>query len=133
MEYGCAAAYRKAMGLNLAEHSSGQFQGRLRISKRGASEVRRWLYFAALRWVQKEPVKGWYARKRKRDAEETKRALIGVMRKLSKGLHHVGTTEEPFQAGLLFKRRSSGGGRMRPPPKTQCLPRETRYPQEIAY
>ena len=57
-EYSCAAAYRKAMGLNLAEHSSGQFQGRLRISKRGASEVRRWLYFAALRWVQKESVKG---------------------------------------------------------------------------
>lgn len=58
-EYSCAAAYRKAMGLNLAEYSSGQYQGRLRISKRGASQVRRWLYFAALRWVQREPVKRW--------------------------------------------------------------------------
>src|SRR5262249_51462672 len=31
-KYHAAAAYRKAMGLNLAERSSGQYQGRLRIS-----------------------------------------------------------------------------------------------------
>ena len=108
-EYSCAAAYRKAMGLNLAEYSSGQYQGRLRISKRGASQVRRWLYFAALRWVQREPVKRWYLRKRARDEEEAKRAVVGVMRKLAKGLHHVGTTGEPFHAGLLFRRRSPRG------------------------
>ena len=34
-KYHAAAAYRKAMGLNLAERSSGRYQGRLRISKRG--------------------------------------------------------------------------------------------------
>jgi hypothetical protein len=37
------------MGLNLAERSSGKWQGKLKISKRGSSKVRRWLYMAALR------------------------------------------------------------------------------------
>jgi transposase len=47
--YSSGAAYRKAMGLNLAERSSGMCQGQLRISKRGKSLPRRFLYFAALR------------------------------------------------------------------------------------
>ena len=34
-KYHAAAAYRKAMGLNLVERSSGKYKGRLRISKRG--------------------------------------------------------------------------------------------------
>ena len=47
--YHAAAAYRKAMGLNLKERSSGAYQGQLRISKRGSARARQWLYFAALR------------------------------------------------------------------------------------
>ncbi len=35
-KYHAAAAYRKAMGLNLVERSSGKYKGRLRISKRAA-------------------------------------------------------------------------------------------------
>jgi transposase len=111
-EYFCAAAYRKAMGLNLTEYSSGDYQGRLRISKRGASAVRRWLYLAALRWIRSGPTKRWYLRKRARDGEATaKRAVMGVMRKLAKGLHWVGTTGESFQPERLFARQSSPGGK----------------------
>jgi transposase len=108
-DYFCATAYRKAMGLNLTEYSSGEYQGRLRISKRGASAVRRWMYFAALRWVRQGPVRRWYLRKRARDGEEAKRAIIGVMRKLAKGLHRVGTSGEPFHPGQLFAGRLSQG------------------------
>jgi transposase len=108
-DYFCATAYRKAMGLNLTEYSSGEYQGRLRISKRGASAVRRWMYFAALRWVRQGPVRRWYLRKRARDGEEAKRAIIGVMRKLAKGLHRVGTSGEPFHPGQLFAGRLSPG------------------------
>jgi transposase len=104
-DYFCATAYRKAMGLNLTEYSSGEYQGRLRISKRGASSVRRWMYFAALRWIRHGPAKRWYLRKRARDGQEAKRAVIGVMRKLAKGLHRVGTTGEPFHPGQLFAGR----------------------------
>ena len=51
-DYHSAGAYRKAMGLNLVERSSGVFQGQLRLSKRGNAHSRQWLYFAVLRLVQ---------------------------------------------------------------------------------
>jgi hypothetical protein len=34
-QYGSAGAYRKAMGLNLTERSSGMHKGKLKLSKRG--------------------------------------------------------------------------------------------------
>jgi transposase len=63
-DYHCGAAYRKAMGLNLAERSSGKWEGKLKISKRGPSAARRWLYLAALRQVKSEPARSWYARQK---------------------------------------------------------------------
>lgn len=101
-QYHCGAAYRKAMGLNLAERSSGMYQGRLRISKRGSAQVRRWLYFGVLRLVAKEPVGKWYWRKKSKDGEEAKRALIGVMRKLALALYEVGAHGQAFDAWRLF-------------------------------
>ncbi len=60
-EYHCGDAYRKAMGLNLAERSSGRYQGRLRISKRGSSMARRWMHMASLRQIRShECVRQWY-------------------------------------------------------------------------
>ena len=100
--YHCGEAYRKAMGLNLAERSSGMYQGKLRISKRGFGQVRRWLYFAALRMIAQSPVGRWYRRKRAKDGEGAKRALIGVMRKLALALHAVGAHGATFQASRLF-------------------------------
>lgn len=101
-EYHCAGAYRKAMGLNLTERSSGMYQGKLRISKRGFSQVRRWLYFGALRLVAKGPVRRWYRQKKAKDGEQAKRALIGVMRKLALALYEVGVNGESFDAWRLF-------------------------------
>jgi transposase len=103
-DYESAGAYRKAMGLNLAERSSGQHQGKLKISKRGSSRVRQWLYFAALRLVQKAGVNAWYQAKKARDASEAKRALVAVMRRLALALHAVGTRGEAFDPRRLFGR-----------------------------
>src|SRR5260370_15237290 len=36
--YHCGSAYRKAMGLNLAERSNGQWQGEVEDHKRGSAE-----------------------------------------------------------------------------------------------
>ena len=58
------------------------YQGKLRISKRGFSQVRRWLYFGVLRMVAQGPVQQWYRQKKAKDGERAKLALIGVMRKL---------------------------------------------------
>src|SRR4051812_38471608 len=73
-DYGCGAAYRKAMGLNLTEHSSGTKKGELHISKRGKPQARRWLYLAALRLIKKAAVREWYQAKKQRDGQEAKGA-----------------------------------------------------------
>lgn len=98
----CGPAYRKAMGLNLAERSSGRWQGKLKISKRGSSKVRRWLYMAALRWVRTEPVRSWYQRQKAARRGEGKPAVVGVMRKLALALYRVGGRGEPFDANALY-------------------------------
>ena len=94
------------MGLNLTEFSSRKWQGKLKISKRGHSQVRRWLYFSALRWIQAEPVKSWYENKKSKksgqDDDQVMRAIIGVMRKLALALYQVGAHGATFEPQLLF-------------------------------
>lgn len=102
--YHCAEAYRKAMGLNLTERSSGTYQGKLKISKRGQPRARQWLYLASLRLVQQAGVSAWYQAKKARDAQQAKRALVAVMRKLALALYHIGVTESAFEARRLFGR-----------------------------
>jgi transposase len=109
--YHCGEAYRKAMGLNLKERSSGEYQGKLKISKRGFGQVRRWMYFAALRLIMAGPVAAWYQRKKARDGERAKLAVIGVMRKLALGLYAVGAKGEEFCSRRLFPGRRLAVGR----------------------
>lgn len=100
----CGAAYRKAMGLNLKQRSSGRWQGQLRLTKRGPAAVRRWLYLAALRWVRQEPVRSWYLRQKAQRRGAAKPALVGVMRKLALALYRVGGRGEPFDRAQLYPR-----------------------------
>jgi transposase len=108
-EYTSGGAYRKALGLNLKERSSGKFKGKLKISKRGPGLARRWLYFAALRIVQKPPVRGWYEAKKARDGQQGLKAVIGVMRKLALALYAVGAEGKEFELQRLFPGRRQGG------------------------
>jgi transposase len=100
--YHCGEAYRKAMGLNLRERSSGRYHGKLKITKRGPGIVRRWLYLAAMRMVQDAEVKGWYEAKKSRDKGRAKGALVGVMRKLALALHAAAARGEEFDPRRLF-------------------------------
>lgn len=94
----------KAMGLNLKERSSGQHKGQLRITKRGPSRVRFYLYWLALRKLQTDPqVKAWYEAKVARDGGRFKgRAVIAVIRKRVKALWHV-AQGEVFDSHKLFQ------------------------------
>jgi transposase len=103
-KYHAAAAYRKAMGLNLKERSSGAYQGQLRISKRGSARTRKWLYFAALRLVKKSEVRPWYEAKKARNKDDAQKVVVAVMRKLALALHHIGLKGEEFQPRRLFAR-----------------------------
>jgi len=117
-QYPCGAAYRKAMGLNLVERSSGIFQGKLKISKRGSPQSRRWLYLAALRLSQRSGVQRWYQAKKNKDGQEAKRALVGLMRKLVLALYQVSVRGAVFDARRLFP-----GGATPKNPKGQAVSR----------
>src|SRR5262249_23313236 len=95
------------MGLNLTERSSGIYQGKLKISKRGHPRPRKWLYFAALRLVKQAGVAPWYQAKKGRDGQQAKRALVGLMRKLVPALYRIAVTGAAFEAGEIF---FAGGG-----------------------
>jgi transposase len=100
--YSCGRTYRKAMGLNLTERSSGTYQGQLKISKRGQPRTRQWLYLASLRLIRQNGVSAWYHAKKSKDGGAAKRALVAIMRKLAVGLYRVGTGKIPFDARRLF-------------------------------
>src|SRR5262249_37902792 len=101
--------------LNLVERSSGTYQGRLRISKRGSARARHWLYFAALRLVQNCGVRPWYEAKKARAEADARRGLVAVMRKLAGALYQVGVHDEEFQPQRLFGQIDRGCGRPESP------------------
>jgi transposase len=110
--YSCTRAFLKAMGLNLKEKSSGTVQGQLKITKRGPSRVRQYLWLAAFRWIQHDPIaKAWYQRKKQRDGGRASRAIVALMRKLAKALYHVGRGAI-FDSSKLFdvRRLQLSGG-----------------------
>ena len=88
-DYPCGEAYRKAMGLNLKERSSGKYKA-MKITKRGRRIVRRWMYFAAMRMAQSVFVRRWFEAKKAKDKDRGNGALIAVARKLALALHAVG-------------------------------------------
>jgi transposase len=93
-QYHYGKAYLKAMGLNLKERSSGRYQGQLRISKRGPSRPRRWLYLAALRHAQSAWVRPWFEAKKKRGRGGAQKALVALMRKLALAVYRVAQGRE---------------------------------------
>lgn len=82
--YPTASSYLKALGLNLKERSSGKHKGQLRITKRGPSLARFYLYFATLSLITHEPVvKQWCGLKTSRPGAVKNKIVIALMRKLA--------------------------------------------------
>jgi transposase len=98
-DFNNAQSFLKALGLNLTEKSSGQYHGQLKISKRGSAVARKYLYLAALRLIQRDPVIGeWY--RAKADPKAKMKTVIACLRKLAKALWHVARGER-FDARKL--------------------------------
>ena len=105
LSFHCARAYEKSGGLNLRENSSGKYQGRLRITKRGSGRARQYLFLAVLRLIQADPLcRAWYLKKVERDGGVKLKAIVGLMRKLIRALWHVARGNE-FDSALLFDAR----------------------------
>lgn len=100
--YPDATSYLKSMGLNLKERSSGKHKGQLKITKRGPGVARYYLYYAVLRWINKDPViQSWYQRKVQRDGGLKGKAIVALMRKFAKALWYV-AQGAPFDPRKLF-------------------------------
>lgn len=108
-QYGSAQAFVKSLGLNLKERSSGKHKGQLKLTKRGPSAPRHYLYLASLRLLQTDQVVGaWYQRKVQRDGGRTKKkAVAALMRKLAAALWHVARGAD-FDSEKLFDLRRLG-------------------------
>jgi transposase len=101
-EFGSVGAYLKAFGLNLKERSSGTHKGRLKLTKRGPSRARQYLWLATCRWLQKDHVaRAWYEAKVVRDGGRRAKAVTALMRKLVKALFHV-ARGAPLDSNKLF-------------------------------
>ncbi len=105
-ETGDLRGYRRARqllkhaGLNLYELSSGEHQGRRRITKRGRPGLRRILYMAALRLLQTGgPCQTYYQRLRARLAGTP--AVVAVMRKLLRVVHALAQPGRMFDVQRL--------------------------------
>ena len=108
LEHASCKHWLKSFGLNLKEKSSGKHKGRLMITRRGSGRSRRWLYFAALRLINKdETVKSWYSKKVARDGGIKMKAIIAIMRKLVKGLWYVARGDR-FDTSKMFNRKCLG-------------------------
>jgi len=108
VDYPNPHSYLKALGLNLKERSSGKHKGQLKITKRGPGEARKYLYFAALRWLYKDRVIGaWYQNKIKRDGNRKGKAIVAIMRKLVLALWYV-AQGEVFDSRKLFNVQALG-------------------------
>lgn len=123
-KYASAGAFLKALGLNLKERSSGQRNGQLAISKRGPALSRRWIYFWALRAIQRDELKGWYSKFNQAgksgvsDKRRKMKAMIAMMRKLCKSLWHVRVNDKNFDYALVVSSPSPTPGRRRRRRKT---------------
>ena len=108
LDYPNPHSYLKALGLNLKERSSGKHKGQLKITKRGPGEARKYLYFAALRWLYRDRVIGaWYQNKIKRDGNRKGKAIVAIMRKLVLALWYV-AQGEVFDSRKLFNTQTLG-------------------------
>lgn len=101
-QFPSARAFYKQLGLNLRERSSGKSKGKLKISKRGNSIVRRWLFLAALRLLKNDPVaRAWVEHKAQRPDGTKMKAIVALMRKLASALRHVAHGQS-FDSSKLF-------------------------------
>lgn len=71
-------------GLNLAERSSGKFKGQIKLSKRGDSMLRKYLYMSMLTLVRQHPdFKQWHEYNQKKGMKK-KASLFKLMGKLAR-------------------------------------------------
>jgi transposase len=97
-------------GLNLREHSSGKYTGKVKISKKGRSLIRKILYQMALSVISKAGrlFRSFYIRKHL-DLGAGKKAMVAVMRKLLEMIFGLSRSDRAFERKRVFCDESQYG------------------------
>jgi transposase len=89
---------RKA-GLNLAERTSGKYKGKIKLSKRGSSRLRKYLYLAVLHLISvNETFKSWHEQnveEKRMTGMRSVMKLIGKLARILVAIARTGTTFLP--------------------------------------
>ena len=85
-------------GYDIIENDSGQFKGKIRISKRGNAHIRANLYMASVGVISSkiEPFYNLYIRLLKRNGRIKKKAMVAVQRKLLVLIYTLWNKNEAF-------------------------------------
>lgn len=85
-------------GYDVVENSSGQFNGKTKISKRGNAHIRAIMYMPALSAIRakSEPFYNLYSRVLKRNGGLKKKAAVAVQRKLLVLIYTLWKKDQPF-------------------------------------
>lgn len=96
----------KMAGLSLIEHSSGKHKGKVKISKRGRSELRKTLYLVMVGMVGNNKVfkklHKYYTGRRKNQLEK-KASIIVLCRKLLRIIHTIITKDLEYDEEKILK------------------------------
>jgi len=100
-DFGCADQFLKYAGLNITEKKSGKFIGKMKISKRGNSLLRKVLYQICCFRMTRSIFRDYY-----REAKERLRipikAVISVMRKFLKMILGIVKSSSVFDENRIF-------------------------------
>lgn len=105
-DFDCWEEVEKYVGLNLRERTSGDYEGELKITKKGRPLARKILGQMAHQLVQEEELYGNYYRRKRERGMAGPKALVAVMRKLLKLIVGLFKSDQPYDRERVFTCRS---------------------------
>lgn len=105
-DFDCWEEVEKYVGLNLRERTSGEYEGELRITKKGRPLARKVLGQMAYQLVREEELYGEYYRRKQDRGMPGPKALVAVMRKLLKLIVGLYKSSRSYDPERVFTCRS---------------------------
>jgi len=105
-DFDCWEEVEKYVGLNLRERTSGDYEGELRVTKKGRPLARKVLGQMTYQLVQENELYGEYYRRKKDRGMPGPKALVAVMRKVLKLIVGLYKSGRPYDPDQVFTCRS---------------------------
>lgn len=100
----------KYVGLNLRQRQSGDYEGEVKITKKGRPLARKILGQMAYQLISKDRLFAEYYRRKKEEGMPSPKAQVAVMRKLLKLIVGLYKSSRPYNRSRVFTCRSQHKG-----------------------